>query len=437
MSEHPSWHPVRLTGPEGWDWRQELWGDWKVKCGDTTYTVHRVLLGQGPRASAFFQGAFEYATEEAATDLTELLPLESRGRVFEFALDFIYGKEVHFILPAAEGFDSSAWVALYKVADVLQCDSLTRFCERHMAAHEPDLNRLLLWRACSRALDLPDLTLRYTLYLFQVYGTDVFPTLRASFLDIWDVLISDELGIPEDEVAQLVLESLRAQLTPPDTWKSPWDLPVADSLWGTVRFAGITTEMLRILPNTAALQVALGNGLRARRLQVFDHQVPGAKPPRAMGFIKTECSGAVSLSPDASTAVCWGQSSRARATRVRDLLVEFRFSCASVICPFTLVVGFTPRELDLDRTSPLLARGESGKHNAHSGYAVDVTPFRKGPIGAQLRWFQHGQMAGTFSLSTPTFPPTIRLSYERLNRRIICQGEEDGLPFSIPLLVED
>ena len=144
MPEHPSWHPSRLAWPDGWDWRLEIWSDWTVKCGDTSYTVHRVLLGQGPRASAFFQGAFEYAPPDATTDLTELLPLESRGRVFEFALYFIYGKEIHFTRPAAEGFDSSAWVALYKVADVLQCDGLTRFCEGQMAAHEPDRDRLLL-----------------------------------------------------------------------------------------------------------------------------------------------------------------------------------------------------------------------------------------------------------------------------------------------------
>ena len=114
---------MRLTGPEGWDWRQELWGDWKVKCGDTSYTVHRVLLGQGPRASAFFQGAFEYAPPDATTDLKELPPLESRGRVFEFALDFIYGKEIHFTLQAAEGFDSTAWVALFKVCLLYTSDA--------------------------------------------------------------------------------------------------------------------------------------------------------------------------------------------------------------------------------------------------------------------------------------------------------------------------
>jgi hypothetical protein len=192
------------------------------------------------------------------------------------------------------------------VADVLQCDGLIRLCQGHMAAHEPDRDRLLQWRACCRALSLPDLALRYTRYLFQLYGVTVFPTLQVGLLDTWEVLVSDDLCIPEDEVAHLVLETLGAQLAPPDTWQPPWDIPVTDSLWGTVRFAGITMDMLRILSDAAALQVPLGNGLRARRLQRFEPLLPGAQSPRAMGFMKTECSGAVSLSPDTNTAVFWG-----------------------------------------------------------------------------------------------------------------------------------
>eukprot|EP00927_Polykrikos_kofoidii_P017226 TRINITY_DN17822_c0_g1_i1.p1 TRINITY_DN17822_c0_g1~~TRINITY_DN17822_c0_g1_i1.p1 ORF type:complete len:737 (+),score=122.64 TRINITY_DN17822_c0_g1_i1:226-2436(+) len=138
-------------------WRSGLHSDWKLRLGPTTYNVHKVLTGHGPRASAFLCSAFttgqQLATasihapatsdandrvkdgdKEAAefqralgfyngalgeTDLLMVLP-EQVWSFFPEVLDFVYSAEI--------SLSEKNAVALLHCADVLQIRSLFLLC---------------------------------------------------------------------------------------------------------------------------------------------------------------------------------------------------------------------------------------------------------------------------------------------------------------------
>jgi len=116
-------------------WRTGLHSDWKLILGTTTYPVHKVLTGHGPRAAAFLCSAFttgqqlasgacvprddEAASGSGESDLSHILP-EQVWSVFNEVLDFVYTGELQLT-------DKNA-VPLLRCADALQIKSLFVLC---------------------------------------------------------------------------------------------------------------------------------------------------------------------------------------------------------------------------------------------------------------------------------------------------------------------
>jgi len=129
-------------------WRTGLHSDWQLRLGPTSYSIHKVLTGHGPRASSFLCSAFTTGQQLASgcspslqassdtadaeqsvspkggsnpgeTDLSYIIP-EQVWPVFSQALDYIYSEELHLT-------DENA-VPLLGCADALQIRSLFLRC---------------------------------------------------------------------------------------------------------------------------------------------------------------------------------------------------------------------------------------------------------------------------------------------------------------------
>mmetsp|Transcript_85954 Transcript_85954/g.179702 ORF Transcript_85954/g.179702 Transcript_85954/m.179702 type:complete len:621 (-) Transcript_85954:137-1999(-) len=115
-------------------WRTGLHSDWMLRLGPTTFKIHKVLTGHGPRASAFLCSAFTTGQQLAAassedgwspggpkceTDLTHILPEQVWG-VFGQVLDFIYNEQITLTVENA--------IPLLHCGDVLQVRSLFLQC---------------------------------------------------------------------------------------------------------------------------------------------------------------------------------------------------------------------------------------------------------------------------------------------------------------------
>lgn len=142
-------------------WRSGLHSDWKLRLGPNVYSIHKVLTGHGPRASAFLCSAFttgqqlasgnlqasstigedgqlpnQGSAASAETDLSQILP-EQVWPFFSQVLDYIYSEEL------ALTDDNS--VALLRCADALQIRSLFLRCVA-------GINELLNARSAPRIL---------------------------------------------------------------------------------------------------------------------------------------------------------------------------------------------------------------------------------------------------------------------------------------------
>mmetsp|Transcript_63786 Transcript_63786/g.152105 ORF Transcript_63786/g.152105 Transcript_63786/m.152105 type:complete len:613 (+) Transcript_63786:71-1909(+) len=112
-------------------WRTGLHSDWQLRLGPTVYTIHKVLTGHGPRASAFLCSAFTTGQQLNAaedpcgacvsgeTDLTHILP-DQVWPYFDEVLDFVYSEVLSLTEENA--------VPLLRCADALQIRSLFLQC---------------------------------------------------------------------------------------------------------------------------------------------------------------------------------------------------------------------------------------------------------------------------------------------------------------------
>lgn len=109
-------------------WRcKSPFSDWTLCLGtEKEYKVHRLVLGTGPRSSAFFARAFASEAFGSAaasrTDLSTLLPKQCWGQALEAALDFAYGVD------DTDEFSAGDLVLLCKVGDILQMPQLLEAC---------------------------------------------------------------------------------------------------------------------------------------------------------------------------------------------------------------------------------------------------------------------------------------------------------------------
>lgn len=102
---------------EACTWRDGKYSDWLLRCGSETYTVHKIVVATGPRASRFLRAAIsdKYAPK-AETDVSQVLP-RACWSVLHRVLDYIYEETTENTKP--EGL-----LSLFVAADILQVKPL-------------------------------------------------------------------------------------------------------------------------------------------------------------------------------------------------------------------------------------------------------------------------------------------------------------------------
>jgi len=233
--------------PESFHWRDGKYADWEVKLGDRTYSLHRVLLANGPRSCAFFSGACNaHFASPSSSDLSGVLP-DRCHQHFERALDFVYGMDYD--------ADPRSLVGLMKIADVLQCGALLRMCVRTMQ-HTVTDELAKEWLEEARALHMKAVASACVQRLINMKGAANLKSLETmtdqdAELCV-EILSKDDLQVEEDDVAEFVLRTV----------EKTEDVNLQKKLWATVRFAGVSDHVLRDIAPTPANFEAMAVGLR-------------------------------------------------------------------------------------------------------------------------------------------------------------------------------
>jgi len=102
-------------------WRTGEHSDWVLVLGAKEYTIHKVIVATGERASAFLAASFrKHCGEKERTDLTDLVP-QSCWPHFEALLDYVYhGDDIEVSV--------DSWGPYMKIADILQIRALYTKC---------------------------------------------------------------------------------------------------------------------------------------------------------------------------------------------------------------------------------------------------------------------------------------------------------------------
>mmetsp|Transcript_22801 Transcript_22801/g.64609 ORF Transcript_22801/g.64609 Transcript_22801/m.64609 type:complete len:428 (-) Transcript_22801:152-1435(-) len=101
-------------------WRSGEHSDWTLELGPHHFTIHKVIVATGERASAFLAASFrKHCGGSERTDLTELIP-RSCWPQFEALLDYIYNGDISIVV--------ENWAAFVKMADLMQIGSLFSKC---------------------------------------------------------------------------------------------------------------------------------------------------------------------------------------------------------------------------------------------------------------------------------------------------------------------
>jgi len=101
-------------------WRTGEHSDWTLVLGPQQYTIHKVIVATGERASAFLAASFrKHCGQREQTDLSDLVPKKC-WCYFEAVLDFVYDANVDITV--------GNWAPLLKMADQLQIGSLYKMC---------------------------------------------------------------------------------------------------------------------------------------------------------------------------------------------------------------------------------------------------------------------------------------------------------------------
>lgn len=246
------------TGPQApaaFEWVSGKYADWKVRVQDKTYHLHRVILAEGPRGCDMFSAAFNAAYEGSGTDLTHLLPQQCHA-AFETALDFIYGKD--------KVVNDENACLLMKIGEVLQCGALLRECGNVMLVHLSD-QHAEEWLQEASALNLKAVVAPCLERMINLKGPS-----NLKNLEHWakvdediciEILSKDDLQVEEDDVAEFVMRVVG--------WLE--DPRVQQSLWSTVRFAGVSDAVLQKVEPSPSNFEAMAKGLRAKCLGETPH----------------------------------------------------------------------------------------------------------------------------------------------------------------------
>jgi len=246
------------TGPESpaaFDWVLGKYSDWKVVVEEKTYSLHRVILADGPRGCDMFAAAFNAAYEGSGTDLTHLLPHQCHA-AFESALDFIYGKD-------AVVNDGNVCLLL-KIGEVLQCGALIRECGAVMMRELSD-RHAEEWLQEASVLNLKAVVAPCLERMINLKGPS-----NLKNLEYWakvdediciEILSKDDLQVEEDDVAEFVMQVVDAVE----------DVQVQQALWSTVRFAGVSDAVLQKVYPSPSNYEAMAKGLRAKCLGEVPH----------------------------------------------------------------------------------------------------------------------------------------------------------------------
>ena len=95
--------------------------NWTIQLGQQRYLVHQAIIGQGTRASGYFNGVFKRWCQQGSseTDLSLSLPPPCL-HAWEEVLDFVYGGDGSLV--------PSNVVSQFKIAHFLQMPTLMRLC---------------------------------------------------------------------------------------------------------------------------------------------------------------------------------------------------------------------------------------------------------------------------------------------------------------------
>jgi uncharacterized membrane protein YgcG len=94
--------------------------DWTIQLGQERYLIHKGHLGQGTRASEYFNGVFlRWSQGLTETDLSSSLP-EPCHHAWEEVLDFVYGGDA--------SLKPSNVISKFKIAHFLNMPTLMRLC---------------------------------------------------------------------------------------------------------------------------------------------------------------------------------------------------------------------------------------------------------------------------------------------------------------------
>eukprot|EP00418_Pyrodinium_bahamense_P038678 CAMPEP_0179206438 /NCGR_PEP_ID=MMETSP0796-20121207/102936_1 /TAXON_ID=73915 /ORGANISM="Pyrodinium bahamense, Strain pbaha01" /LENGTH=137 /DNA_ID=CAMNT_0020911361 /DNA_START=28 /DNA_END=437 /DNA_ORIENTATION=- len=101
-------------------WRTGEHSDWTLELGAQQFTIHKVIVATGERASAFLAASFrKHCGQCERTSLTELVP-RTCWPYFEALLDYMYNGDISIAV--------ESWVPLVKLADLLQIGALYTKC---------------------------------------------------------------------------------------------------------------------------------------------------------------------------------------------------------------------------------------------------------------------------------------------------------------------
>jgi len=102
-------------------WRTGEHSDWVLVLGPKEYTIHKVIIATGERASAFLAASFrKHCGQNERTDLTDLVP-QTCWAHFEALLDYVYhGEDIE--------VNVESWGPFMKIADILQIRALYTKC---------------------------------------------------------------------------------------------------------------------------------------------------------------------------------------------------------------------------------------------------------------------------------------------------------------------
>mmetsp|Transcript_55005 Transcript_55005/g.170795 ORF Transcript_55005/g.170795 Transcript_55005/m.170795 type:complete len:425 (+) Transcript_55005:111-1385(+) len=101
-------------------WRTGEHSDWMLELGPQHFSIHKVIVATGDRASGFLTASFrKHCGQSERTDLTDLLP-RSCWPHFEALLDYVYNGDVSITI--------ENWAAFVKMADCLLISSLYTKC---------------------------------------------------------------------------------------------------------------------------------------------------------------------------------------------------------------------------------------------------------------------------------------------------------------------